>query len=103
MLLQRLASVRASLPTLSGLSELLARWGGERVGALSLVALAVAINLVLLFPEATVDAPDLNDGVLHLLAIDEAAEALGSGRNPTDTWLGSMRDLSQRHVQPCGW
>jgi hypothetical protein len=58
--------------------------------AASLLFLAIAFNLYHLYPEVAIQAPMLNDGVLHLLAVQQTAAALAAGQNPTDTWLGAI-------------
>jgi hypothetical protein len=55
-----------------------------------LLALAVIVNLVLLRAQVTVDAPPLNDDVLHLLNLRRTVEALTSGQDPTDPWLSQI-------------
>jgi hypothetical protein len=71
-----------------------ARWAArvrrERLTAYALLLLAVAFNLYGLYPEVAIRAPMLNDGVLHLLAAQRAADTLAAGQDPTDTWLGPI-------------
>ncbi len=58
--------------------------------AAALLLLATAFNLYHLYPEVAIQAPMLNDGVLHLLAVQQTAAALAAGQNPTDFWLGAI-------------
>ena len=62
----------------------------ERLIAGLLLAFAVAFNLVQLYPEVAVKVPSLNDGVLHLANLQRASDALASGQDPTDHWLGTI-------------
>jgi hypothetical protein len=55
-----------------------------------MVLFAVAFNVYSLYPEVGVQAPDLNDRVLHLAALDRASAALDIGTGFTDPWLGSI-------------
>lgn len=55
-----------------------------------LLLLAVLFNLYHLYPETAGQAPLLNDGVLHRLALEQTATALAAGRNPTDFWLAQI-------------
>lgn len=48
---------------------------------------AVAFNLLALYPEVAIKAPMLNDGVLHLLALQRVAPALDQGQIAVDLWL----------------
>ena len=59
----------------------------EQLIAFLLLSLAIAFNLIHLYPEIAVDVPDLNDGVLHRVALDCVATSLTQGQNPTDPWL----------------
>ena len=52
--------------------------------------LAVAFNLVLLFPEVTGGVFYFNDSVMHFLMIDTAADAIRHGRDATDPWQRTM-------------
>ena len=52
-----------------------------------LLLFAVVFNLHQLYPEVAIEAPVLNDGVLHRLAFERAASALAAGQDPTDPWL----------------
>ncbi len=58
-------------------------------GALSLVLLlaALAFNLYYLRSEVTIQAPKINDGILHLIVLRQTGEALSHGWDPTDFWL----------------
>ena len=51
---------------------------------------AIIFNLYHLFPEIAVKVPNLNDGVLHLLATGRAVIALSLGQDPTDGWLSPI-------------
>jgi hypothetical protein len=62
-----------------------ARW----VAAL-LLCLAIAFNLYHLYPEVAIQTPRLNDGVLHLLALEQMASSLAAGQDPTDSWLATV-------------
>ncbi len=55
-----------------------------------LLFFAVAFNLYRLYPEVAIKAPLLNDGVLHLLALERSAAALAAGQNATDPWLAPV-------------
>jgi uncharacterized membrane protein len=62
----------------------------ERLLAWLLVLFAVAFNLYHLYPEIAVEVPFRNDGVLHLLALQQASTALADGRDITDPWVASV-------------
>jgi hypothetical protein len=55
-----------------------------------LLLLAVAFNLVHLYPEVAIQVPNLNDGVLHLLSIRQVVMALFLRQDPTDPWLATI-------------
>lgn len=55
--------------------------------AAALLLGAVVFNLVLLWPEAAVDTPPLNDAALHLPLVRRVADALARGEDPTDPWV----------------
>lgn len=55
-----------------------------------LLAFAVGFNLYHLYPEAVLQPPALNDGVLHRLALERTASALASSQDPTDPWLANL-------------
>jgi hypothetical protein len=55
-----------------------------------LLAFAVVFNLYHLYPEAVLQPPALNDGVLHRLALERIASALASSQDPTDPWLANL-------------
>ncbi len=57
--------------------------------ALVLIA-AIAFNLIALYPEVSIDAPPLNDSVLHLLNVRRVTDAFTQGQNPTDPWLSQV-------------
>ena len=52
--------------------------------------LAVAFNLVFLFPEVQGGVFFFNDSVMHFLMIDTAADAIRHGRDATDPWQRTM-------------
>tara|TARA_B100001971_G_C18167719_1_gene525230 strand:- start:370 stop:1119 length:750 start_codon:yes stop_codon:yes gene_type:complete len=52
--------------------------------------LAVAFNLIYLYPEVAVKVPDLNDSGMHLLLADMAVEAITHGHDFTDPWQSTM-------------
>lgn len=55
-----------------------------------LLVVAVGFNLYHLYPEVAIRVPNLNDGVLHLLAVGRVVWALVFREDPTDVWLGSI-------------
>ncbi len=59
----------------------------ERWGVILALALAILFNLVMFRHEATIDAPPLNDNVVHLVNVQRAAEAIRQGQDPTDLWI----------------
>ena len=52
--------------------------------------LAVAFNLVYLYPDLAVNIPDRNDTGMHLLYTEMAVNAITNGQNFTDPWQGTM-------------
>jgi hypothetical protein len=52
--------------------------------------LAVAFNLVHLYPDLAVKIPDRNDTGMHLLYTDMAVKAITNGQNFTDPWQSTM-------------
>jgi hypothetical protein len=62
----------------------------ERLIATLLLLSVVAFNLYHLYPEVAIRVPNLNDGVLHLLATERVVTALFFGQNPTDPWLAAV-------------
>lgn len=58
--------------------------------AFIIIAFAVLFNLYHLYPEVAIDAPPLNDNILHWMAIQGAAWAMETGADPTDFWLPSV-------------
>ncbi len=52
-----------------------------------LLVAAVAFNLVVLHLELSLDAPDLNDNVLHYALIERTVEAVERGEDVTDHWV----------------
>lgn len=57
---------------------------------ISALCIAVAFNLVLLYPEVTGGVVAINDIVMHLLLTDMAVEAIRNGLDFTDPWQGTM-------------
>jgi hypothetical protein len=55
-----------------------------------LLLTATAFNFYHLYPEVAIQSPMLNDGVLHLLALEQTAASLAAGQNPTDSWLATI-------------
>ncbi|MCH8282892.1 MAG: hypothetical protein IIC96_19685 [Chloroflexi bacterium] len=55
-----------------------------------MLLLAVAFNLIYLYPEVAVKVIDLNDTGMHLLATDLAVEAIDRRQDFTDPWLGAI-------------
>ena len=55
-----------------------------------LLLFAVSFNLAALYPEVAIKAPMLNDGVLHVLALERVAAAMENGLVPVDLWLPSI-------------
>jgi hypothetical protein len=74
----------------SRISARIARSRPDVVVAGLLLLFAVAFNLVRLYPEVAIQAPLLNDGVLHRLALERAVTALDAGQDPTDPWLAPV-------------
>src|SRR5262249_31309518 len=54
---------------------------------IALIAFAILFNLIFLFPEVSVPAPNLNDNVLHYTLIERAEEAFSLRENPFDHWV----------------
>jgi hypothetical protein len=61
-----------------------------RVIVAVVLLVAVAFNLVLLYPEITSGIVAKNDAVMHLLLVEMAVEAIENGLNFTDPWQGTM-------------
>jgi uncharacterized membrane protein len=57
---------------------------------LALLALPILFNLILLSPEMIVGVQPVNDHLLHQAASQRAGEALFSGENPLDAWVGDF-------------
>jgi hypothetical protein len=74
----------------SRFSGRIARSRPDAVVASLLLLFTVAFNLVRLYPEVAIQAPLLNDGVLHRLAFERAVSALAAGQDPTDPWLAPV-------------
>ena len=51
---------------------------------------AVTFNLAALYPEVSIKAPMLNDGVLHFLALERIVTAWESGKPAIDLWLPTI-------------
>ena len=62
----------------------------DRIIVIFVLILAVAFNLIHLYPEAAIKVPDLNDTAMHLLLTNMAEEAITQGKDFTDPWQGSM-------------
>lgn len=52
--------------------------------------LSVSFNLYYLSSEVRIRAPFVNDGIMHLVALERAVTALAAGQDPTDPWLTTM-------------
>jgi hypothetical protein len=61
--------------------------GRSRLLILALVGLPVLINAVMLLPELTSGAPNLNDDAFHYLFVQRAADAIANGSNLLDFWI----------------
>lgn len=61
--------------------------GRFRLLALALVGIPVLVNAVMLLPEVTSGAPNLNDDAFHYLFVQGAADAIANGRNVLDFWI----------------
>jgi hypothetical protein len=59
-------------------------------GVYLLLLVAIAFNLYFLLPEVTVDAPPLNDNVLHVTNLSRAIGALITHQDVTDHWLANI-------------
>ena len=57
---------------------------------LALVLIPIGFNAVLLWPEASLPIPSLNDSATHYTLIQRAREALASGENPLDHWVPEL-------------
>jgi hypothetical protein len=55
-----------------------------------LVLLPVLFNLICLYPELSISRRSLNDNVFHFVASQRMSQALTSGENPVDAWLGEF-------------
>ncbi len=64
----------------------------DREGAIAwcFLAISVAFNARYLFPEVAINAPKLNDGVLHTLLLQRMIVALRGGQDPTDPWFAPV-------------
>ena len=74
-------------PVIQRLSQSITRPERDTLIAIALLVGAIAFNLIALYPEVSIQAPDLNDDVMHRLALDNAVVASSSGMDPTDTWF----------------
>lgn len=77
--------------------------GREKLLSYSLIALAVAFNLVYLYPELGIGIPSLNDNAFHYLLVQTASDALANGENLVDHWsptleLGFPQFLYYQHL-----
>jgi hypothetical protein len=59
----------------------------EDLVAVLMLVIALAFNLVALYPEVAIKAPVQNDGVLHVLALERVAPVLDQGQIAVDLWL----------------
>jgi hypothetical protein len=59
-----------------------------RIVSIALVCLPILFNLFCLYPELSISRWSLNDDVLHFAAAHRMSQALTSGENPVDAWLG---------------
>lgn len=66
------------------------RW--HRLALVALVAIPVVFNAIALWPEVSVDAPNVNDDAFHYLMVRRGSEALSNGENLLDHW-GPEMDL----------
>ena len=62
----------------------------QRAAAGVLVCLPVLFNLIFLYPETIIARKTINDSAFHFAASQRAGEALTSGENPLDAWLGTF-------------
>ena len=61
--------------------------GREDIIVIWVILIAVASNLINLYPEVAVDVTDLNDNAFHLLATEAAAAPSPKGKtSPTHGW-----------------
>lgn len=60
-----------------------------RIVSLALVCLPVLFNLICLYPELSISRRALNDQVFQLAASQRMSQALTSGENPVDAWVGT--------------
>ncbi len=67
-------------------------WPSDREGILAwaFVAGAIAFNAWYLLPEATINVPKLNDGVLHVLSLRRMIVAIRAEQDPTDPWFAPV-------------
>jgi hypothetical protein len=63
---------------------------GPSLVVLLLLAIPVAFNAFVLFPEVEYNAPNHNDEVFHYLFIERADQAISAGSNPVDHWLPEL-------------
>jgi hypothetical protein len=55
-----------------------------------LVVIVVAFNAVMLLPEVTVPAPNINDDGAHYILVRDANVAIRQGANPVDFWVPEL-------------
>jgi hypothetical protein len=60
------------------------RFVGDGLIATALLLAAILFNLYALRPEVAIGVLDLNDNVLHRVALDRMVQALAAGQDPTD-------------------
>ncbi len=73
-----------------------------RIVSVALVCLPILFNLFCLYPELSISRWSLNDEVLQFAASHRMSQALTSGENPVDAWLGAccMGYPFWRYYQP---
>jgi len=72
------------------LDRLQRHWTSEPLIAAGLLIAAVAFNLIYLYSSFSVQISPGSDILLHTLLSEAVSEAVSSGKNFTDPWLGSM-------------
>jgi len=75
-----------------GTWALAVRGRAQRLALMALVAIPMVFNAIALWPEVSVDAPNVNDDAFHYLMVRRANDALSNGENVLDHW-GPEMDL----------
>jgi len=75
-----------------GPGALAVRGRAQRLALMALVAIPMVFNAIALWPEVSVDAPNVNDDAFHYLMVRRANDALSNGENVLDHW-GPELDL----------